>query len=96
MGSGFRSFAAVLVGAFWGTYKLFGTASYERAKAIGNGLGLNKSGKMLIEVAYGRMSPERLDAEMGEADDEYDDPQEFDDAQADEDEDDEKNPYRDF
>ncbi|MDA0588091.1 MAG: hypothetical protein O2820_01485 [Planctomycetota bacterium] len=87
-----------ILGALIGSYKLFGTASYERAKVVGEHLGLNKTGMMLIEVAYGRESADRLEADAGGADDasadeRYGDHQACEVAQ---DEDDEKNPYRNF
>jgi hypothetical protein len=97
-----------ILGALIGSYKIFGTASYEKAKVIGRHLGLNKSGMMLIEVAYGRMSPESLEAEAEQGDDEYDNPQDYDEAQdydegqdydeaqGYDEEEDEKNPYQNF
>ena len=54
-----------ILGALIGSYKLFGVASYERAKELGRHLGLTNEGRMLIEVAYGRMSPEELESRVG-------------------------------
>ncbi len=96
-----------ILGALIASYKLCGTASYERARNIGKQLGLNRDGQMLIEVAYGRISPEELEARIessdpGDSDNPAaDDPDPFGEA-ADtsgspfDDEDDEKNPYRNF
>lgn len=86
----------VILGALIGSYRLCGTASYERARTIGKHLGLTKDGTMLIELAYGRISPDEFESSIADPDAEYDanTSDESDDGPFDED--DEKNPYRDF
>lgn len=98
-----------ILAALIASYKLCGTASYERARDIGKKLGLSGEGQMLIEVAYGRMSPEELESQIesatsGDENVDYDpsaDPDPFNDGSGErgslfDDDDDEKNPYRNF
>ena len=82
------------------SYKFCGTASYDRAQSLGKHLGLSEEGKMLIEVAYGRMDPAELEKRLGDenAAPTPDTPKPaspmFDDAI--EDDGDDNNPYRNF
>jgi hypothetical protein len=48
--------------------KLFTHASYERAVELGRHVGLTDMGMLMIEVAYGRMTPAQADAELAKLD----------------------------
>lgn len=99
---------AGILGALIASYKLCGTASYERAKIIGKKLGLTREGLMLIEIAYGRMAPEELESQIETAapggedvDTSSANPGPLNDSSSErgslfDDENDEKNPYRNF
>lgn len=65
--------AGVLVGWFLERLKrsaFFTQASYERAVELGKRLGLTRQGELMIEVAYGRLTPAQADAELAKYDEE--------------------------